>query len=350
MADFQPPSSVLMVGSIPLPTAQDVFTKVCTALPGRLSAVPDGEVGERGNFIGWQLRRFPSDAIRYELGGTKPAGESKPHYDKLDFVQPTQYDDVAISSYETFVQLRAQGVIPQGVRFQVCLPTPFNSIIGHTRPEFHEQLEPLYEQRFHEALVGITNTIPDSDLIIQWDLCFDVISLEYENGTPLSDRFKAHFSPVMQGILDRLLRMCTSIPPTVPLAFHLCYGDLRHKHFAEPADTGLLVKLANEIVRALGNRHKIEWVHMPVPRSRNDAVYFDPLRALKLNGARLYLGLVHANDEEGARDKICMAQSVYGGDFGIATECGIGRTPQEELDSILAISKNVTRPRDSGVL
>lgn len=345
MADVQPPSSVLLVGSVPLSTTHEVFTKICAALPGRLYALPDGEVGERGNFIRWQLPRFPLETIRYELGGIEP-NESALGHNKVEAIQPTEYDVAAIASYAEFVQLRERNLIPHNIRFQICLPTPLNSILGHIRPEFHEQLEPLYEQRYHEALVHILNKIPASDLVVQWDLCFDVMALEYETGT-VSERFKAPFSPVMQGVLHRLSRVCNSIPLAVPLAFHLCYGDLRHKHFVEPADSGLLVRLANEIVRVIGegDKHTIEWIHMPVPRDRNDAAYFEPLKALDLRGARLYLGLVHANDEKGTRAKIHAARSVYRGDLGVATECGMGRTPPEELDSILTISEAVTKPR-----
>lgn len=44
-------------------------------------------------------------------------------------------------------------------------------------------------------------------------------------------------------------RMCNSIPPPVRLTFRLRYGDYyQHKHFAEPEDTSLRVKLINEIV------------------------------------------------------------------------------------------------------
>ena len=63
------PTGVLMVGSVPGASPQEVFTRLTTALPGRLQAVPDGETGERWNYIGWQLQRFPRVARRNELGG-----------------------------------------------------------------------------------------------------------------------------------------------------------------------------------------------------------------------------------------------------------------------------------------
>ncbi len=337
------PSSVLLIGSIPLTSAEEVFKKVSSALPHRLHAVPDGETGSRHNYIGWQLARFPRETIRIYLGGLEYSGPSPPAYTLQD-VAPTQYDNAAISSYADFVRLRAQGHVPADVRFQVSLPTPFNSIQGHTRPEFHEQLEPLYEQRFRESLTRIVDEIPNEDLAIQWDLTFDVMALEYERGRTTDARFQAHFSPVMQGLLARISRMCALIPLSVRLGFHLCYGDLRHQHFIEPVDTELLVGLANGIVQALADTRAVDWVHMPVPKGRTDEAYFEPLKVLDLRGALLYLGVVHANDEAGTRERIRVARSVYMHPFGVATECGIGRTAREELDSILQICEAVTVP------
>ncbi|KAL8822240.1 MAG: hypothetical protein Q9191_007021, partial [Dirinaria sp. TL-2023a] len=335
------PSGVLLVGSVPLASTQDVFVKLCSALPQRLHTIPDGETGVRYNYIGWQLGCFPRETIHTFLGGVERSQKDLDLY-TIDSIQPTRYDEMAISSYGIFTRMRNEGIIPSDVRFQVSLPTPFNSIQGHVRPEFHRQLEPLYEKRFEESLRRIFEAIPARDLAIQWDLTFDVIALEYDRGGTEDPRFKPHFSPIQRGILDRISSFCAMIPAEVMLAFHLCYGDLRHKHFVEPADTTLLVDLANSITQEIGNMHPIEWFHMPVPKSRIDNSYFQPLTGLDLRGARLYLCLVHANDEEGTRNRIRTVQKIYTRPFGVATECGMGRTPQAELDSILQICKDVT--------
>ena len=336
------PSSVLLVGSIPLASTKEVLAKVSHALPHRLYAMPDGETGTRYNYVRWQLDCFPRETVHRRLGGVEQS-DPNPVY-TIESIQPTKYDDVAISSYTEFMKLRAQGVIPSDVRFQVCLPPPFNSI-QLVRSEFREQLEPLYEKRFQESLFRIITTIPRTDLVIQWDLCFDVMALEYDRGGEIDPRFKPHFSPIKKGILDRISRLCAIIPREVQLAFHLCYGDYEHKHFIEPVDTRLLVELANDLIKNVGDRHSIEWIHMPVPKSRTDMAYFEPLNELKFPQGRLYLGLVHANDEAGTRERIRVASSVYKHPFGVATECGMGRTPKEELDSILQISKAVTVPK-----
>ncbi|KAF2230206.1 hypothetical protein EV356DRAFT_520040 [Viridothelium virens] len=144
MAQSRSPETVLMVGSVPLKSSKEVFKEVCRVLSGRLHTIPDGETGDRWNYIGWQLTRFPSAARRMELGGTHLPDTGKRNY-TLDSIQPTSYDEAAIASYAEFKQLQNQGLIPPDVRFQISLPTPFNSLIGHLKPEVHAEIEPLYE-------------------------------------------------------------------------------------------------------------------------------------------------------------------------------------------------------------
>lgn len=247
-----------------------------------------------------------------------------------------------MDSYANFVKLREQGLIPKGVRFQISLPPPFNCVQGHSRPEFHKQLEPFYEKRMLDSLDSIIKNIPAQDLALQWDVCFEVLALEVKKGRVSDPFFVPHFSPIKEGILERIQRICEPIPENVPLGFHLCYGDLYHKHFVEPEDLTLLVDLANGIVSRVD--HSVSWIHIPVPKDRDDVAYFEPLRKLSIPAStKIYLGLVHSYDEEGTRKRITTAQSVLL-DFGVATECGIGRTPKEELDSILQISEAVTAP------
>lgn len=227
------PTGVLMVGSVPGDSPKEVFTRLTAALPGRLQCVPDGETGERWNYIGWQLGRFPAVARRTELGGTPLPDSGVPTFSLAD-IEPTGYDEAALSSYDEFIQLRQQNVIPPNVRFQVCLPSPYNVLVGHLKNEVVNAIEPLYEQRFAETLDWIVAHIPHDDMVIQWDLCFEMTALEFEQGRITQERHKAYFQgDVLQGLVNRVARLCERIPQDVKLAFHLCYGDLRHKHFVE---------------------------------------------------------------------------------------------------------------------
>lgn len=82
---------------------------------------------------------------------------------------------------------------------------------------------------------------------------------------------------------------------------------------------------------------------MPVPKDRTDPEYFKPLTKLvpDLGVTELVLGLVHYDDLEGTKKRISTA-GEFVESFGIATECGMGRTPKEQLDDILSISAAVS--------
>lgn len=43
-----------LIGSVPLPTAEEVFRRVGAALGPVLSRIPNGETGERRRWIYWQ--------------------------------------------------------------------------------------------------------------------------------------------------------------------------------------------------------------------------------------------------------------------------------------------------------
>ena len=58
----------------------------------------------------------------------------------LEQIKPTKYDEVAIESYRTFCELRDEGIIPQGVRFHVSLPTPVGSTWASVNFDYREPL------------------------------------------------------------------------------------------------------------------------------------------------------------------------------------------------------------------
>ena len=97
----------------------------------------------------------------------------------------------------------------------------------------------------------------------------------------------------------------------------------------------------NSILRNVPRR--VDWLHIPVPKSRIDAAYFAPLRTLEIGNTVLYLGLLHAKDDDGTKLRIEAASKVIA-PFGLAAECGLGRSSKTELDSILEIAKRLSGP------
>jgi hypothetical protein len=142
--------------------------------------------------------------------------------------------------------------------------------------------------------------------------------------------------------MERVCRLAGAVDEGVKMGFHLCYGDAGHRHFVEPKDIGILVDVMNEIEGKV--ERSVDWNHVPVPKDRMDEEYFAPLKDLKLRSeTKVYLGLSHAWDVEGTKERIRFA-SGFLEEFGVATECGFGRTEVDELDSVLGILAEVTEP------
>ncbi len=97
-----------------------------------------------------------------------------------------------------------------------------------------------------------------------------------------------------------------------------------------------MVDMANVLARRV--ERSIDWLHLPVPRSRDDDAYYEPLRDLKLQPATsLFLGLVHYTDGAvGTRGRMQAADRVLT-NYGIATECGLGRRAGQDIIRLLEI-------------
>ena len=332
---------VLLVGSSPLGSTEVFLTTTSGALAQRLHRIPDGETGARSNFIAWQHPNIPIEIIQPRWGG-QPSPESRAKIYSLDDIKPTGYDDQAIASYAIFRNLKAQGKLQPSMRFQVCLPTPLSVIRGFVEDDgVCAQVDPLYEQRIAQAVHNIQQQIPASELSIQWDLPTEIAVLEHELGHTQDRYWKPYFSPVKEGVLQRLVQLASLVSPDAELGYHLCYGDFGHEHFVQSSDMGLLVDLANEIVEKISPLHRIDYLHMPVPKDRTDEKFFSPLKDLKLAGTKLFLGVVHAHDAQGTKERLDAARTVYAEIAGVATECGMGRTSREDVSSILEICASV---------
>ena len=177
--------------------------------------------------------------------------------------------------------------------------------------------------------------VPATELAIQWDVAVEFALLEGLWPTYLTD--------APSEIRERLLRLGRRVPAGVELGYHLCYGDAGHKHFKEPADTAKLVMVANAVAEGL--QRPLNWLHLPVPRDRKDDAYFAPLKGLKLRPeTELYLGLVHTTDGlAGAQARVKAAQKAVK-NFGVATECGMGRRPPATIPDLLRLHAEVASP------
>ncbi|MFQ5661228.1 MAG: hypothetical protein ACE5GZ_12455 [Gammaproteobacteria bacterium] len=335
-------AGVHLVGSVPFDNCRQVFQNVAAILGNYIHRLPDGETGVRSNWVDWQLpilQQNPNLKLvsnkAYEYTQIKMLGLRSGCNSKNLQLGDLGYSNAALASFEEFQKLKSSGDIPRHCRFQVCLPTPLATTHLYVEQSLQPDFEPQYADRLSGELKQILDAIPHDELAIQWDTAVEFALLEGVMPSCIED--------LQQGIIDRLLRLTTTVPEPVELGFHLCYGDSRHKHFCEPEDTGKLVLIANAI--AAGVERELNWIHMPVPKDRSDDAYFKPLVNLRLaENTQLYLGLVHYSDgEAGTRRRIKTAKK-YVTNFGVATECGFGRRAPDTLDELMHIHVAVSMP------
>jgi len=322
---------VHLVGCIGLDTVEDVFTAVGKSVKPHVLRCPDGEVAGRRQWIGYQYpvlrsnRSLSIDETRWLRGAgmcsMKLAEGTDPkdlHFGELGYAREARL------SYQDFLKARQAGQLQSTTRFQVCLPTPLAVIGAIVVPEDMPKVLPAYTAAMLREVERICAAIPHNDLAIHWDVCIEMLMWDGRYpGIPPFPGMKEAFIAAFQ-------ELSKAVPDDVELGFHLCYGDMDAKHFVQPLDLGKAVELANLIVTNL--KHRIAWIHMPVPRDRDDEAYFLPLRDLKISAeTELFLGIVHDSDgAEGARRRIAAASKVRPA-FGIATECGMARARTNEL-------------------
>lgn len=331
-----------LVGSIPLNNTGEVLTAVSEILGGKVKRIPDGETGERANWTAWQLPLLKNtEGLEPDLAASGEENSINAVDDReFEFLRFSdgfdprelninpQYSEISITSYHEFARLKQAAVIGQDVRFQISLPTPFSVaalyIVENSRKDFIE----AYKKAMLDELDNIFSEIPQAELAIQWDVCLEVIAWEGLVASPVED--------LQTYTTEMTANLCNAVPFGAEVGIHLCYGDPGHQHIVEPEDAGILTRMANDISRCMSR--PLNWIHMPVPRERDDDGYFLPLRKLNIRkDTELYLGLVHYTDgDEGARRRIATARK-HVAEFGIATECGFGRRPVETVIPLLEL-------------
>lgn len=336
-----------LVGGIRAESAEAAMRAVAGTIGMHVYAITDGETGARKAWIAWQIAKLAGvDGI--ELVGTTTVFEGaenevtqvpKLAIDAAVTELPRRvvgYADAAESSYKTFVRLRSQGLIPQGVKFQVSLPTPLAPVVAFVSEEDQERFYPIYAAALKKEAAEIVDAIPADDLMLQFDVAIEIGVLSgAQPATPkLNDK---------RFMIDEIRKLLNIVPDEIEHGIHLCYGDFGHTHFVVPQDLSLCVVFANALAGTF------DFVHMPVDREtgRNPR-YHEPLQDLT-GDARLALGVIdYRGDEQRTRELIAAAAQV-GRNFAVATECGMARidegaTPGPPLQRLLELHAAVTQP------
>lgn len=342
-------SDLLLVGSLPATSVESALSLAATLFSDEVFAIPDGEPGPRSSWVGYERERLvrPHPDIETTRETPSPTGIPRHAYEtpvfqiregvtELHWQTWPRIDD-AIGSYQIFQRLRAEGVIPTGLRFQVCLPFP-SSALNAFKDHFADDYG--IAERGFEELVGheihrLIEAIPPADLAIQWDLAYETLDLEGVLAWTSEGAWERFAGPV-----TRLTRL---IPNDVLVGYHLCYGTFPEWPMFEARDLGLLVRMANYAVENSGR--PVDWLHLAGPRylRSEDDRFFAPLADLVPGDARVFLGIVLPIDGiEGLARRKATA-SRYLSDFGVAMYCGFGRHPLMDGEETMRDHKRVVQ-------
>lgn len=182
---------------------------------------------------------------------------------------------------------------------------------------------------------NVVDAVAHNDLSIQWDVCQEV--LIFEGYAP----YKHRPDDYKKQIAEELARLGNAVPADVDMGYHLCYGSPADAHLVMPKDMGIMVEMTHGLLKGL--TRPMNFLHMPEPQDRMDEGYFAPLRHLKLpKGCEFYVGLIHHDDDAGNRARIEAACKVIDR-FGIATECGWGRTAPERVPGLISAHRAIMK-------
>ncbi len=245
------------------------------------------------------------------------------------------YADAYAESFEIFDRLQQEGTIPAGVRMQVQYPTPLASMAGTIVPEDMQAVAASYERALFADLDDLLGRVPHHRVAVQWDVAVEFGVLEGAFGLTLP----------LEHVAPGLIRALDQVAADVPAGMHLCYGDYGHQHFTQPESLQMQVDVVNALVS--GASRPLNWASFTVPQARDDAAYFAPLSGLTAGPeTELYFALVPYHPDDQAEGTTAtqiehVDAALAGREWGICTECGMGRANAEDIPRLLDLHREI---------
>jgi hypothetical protein len=324
-----------LVGSIPASDTDAAMGLAESILAERLHWVPDGETGERRNWVIHiieGLRAHPDleikkqgdwsdydDTLTFRVRrGHKLSGQS------LDFGHVRDFRE----SFSGFQALKAR-TKRDDLRFQVGIPGDFDMaglVLGPLGALRHRKA-------FRDATVAEIKAIHElggSEVVFQIEVPFELV---FVAKAPKLVR------PLVAAWLGRQIAgIAKHSPVGSRFGVHLCLGDMNHKAIMRMTDVDPVVALANAVAAAWPPDRPLEYVHAPFagasqPPPLGEAFYA-PLSRLRLPASvRFIAGFAHEDqpllEQQGL---LQMVERMVGRTVDVSTACGLGRRSLEAAE------------------
>jgi hypothetical protein len=331
----------------------NVISKIKAAGLG-LPRVTDGEQGERTNFTAFQWKLIgqvhplvaqPFPPIDYkELTEEDKSYIQSPGFAKFD----TKYDEYALQGWEIFQKLQKSGIIEPETKFQVCIPTPANVVGPFTKAAFQPAFHPVYMQGLKDAITSVANKIENSRLAIQIDVALELAYLCGISGyMPNEPGYLNIHDPenALEVIATDIVELVKTVPQTVDVGLHFCWGNLGNQRFITPGDSAQIARLGRVLLDRISR--PLAWIHFPIPAVCEVKPYLAPLKAdvlpkLKVNRTEFFVGAIYPPDATKSLEHWKEAKAeLEGYKVGISTECGLGRSKAEDLQNFFGVLEKI---------
>ena len=307
-------------------------------LGSRLRSLPDGETGERRNWIisiieGLRSHpdlevRKPGDWSAYDKTPQLRVRKGRRLYGaSLDFGHVAAVRE----SHPAFLEARAAAG-RQDLGFQEGVPGDFDLAMFTLGP-----LGALRNRRpFTEATLTEIRAITalcGPDTLFQIEVPVELVLL---TKTP---------PPLRPGLSKLLARTVTGLAAAAAagtrFAVHLCLGDMNNRAFGTMTDVSPLVLLANDILAGWPDDRPLVVLHAPFAAAdqpaTTEAAFFEPLRSLRLPTAVSFAaGFAHESQSLGDQRRIlAIIEEDLQRQVAISAACGLGRRSEEAGRAVL---------------
>ncbi len=332
-----------LVGSLPGQSAEEAMSLAIDVLGPRLASLPDGETGDRHDWIIHIIESFRSHP---DLALVSDGDWSD--YDKIPRFRVRKghhlfgasldfgHVEAAGASLPVFELLKAKAQLPD-LKFQVGTPGDFDMAMFTLGPAAALR----HRRAFTEATlneVRQVNTLAEGNAVFQIEVPAELVLM-------------AKAPRVGQPALARLLgghiaTLASGAAPGTSFGIHLCLGDMNHRALGRMSDASPLVALTNAIVKAWPAGRPLDFVHAPFAAADDpppvDDDFYAPLARLALpSPVRFVAGIAH--EDQPLADQLRVRATVeraLGRPVDISTSCGLGRrTPEAATAAIKRIGQ-----------
>ena len=330
-----------LVGSIPAEDPEDAMDLALSRLGPHLRTLPDGETGERRNWIIHIIELFrdhPDLELRRDGDWTG--------YDDIPVFRIRRGHQLAASSldfghvaafqrsFPAFLERREAAGRPD-LAFQVGLPGDFDMALftlGPSGPFLHRA--PFTEATLAE--IRAIHAQGGDDVVFQLELPAELVAV-------------ARMPSVLQPAMARYLAggvtdLVAAAPEGTRVGIHLCLGDMNHRALGRMSDVSPLVHLANAIAARWPSGRPLEYVHAPfaaaVEPPPNRTSFYRPVERIRLGrDVPFVAGFVHEDlSLEAHRTLRDHLSGLLGRPVDVATACGLGRRERTDAERTMELA------------